>query len=137
MLYIVCVVYTVVSIVLTSFEVIERRYINQTQINMLLFLLLSILSVVLMSQQYRLNRFSPLVQGVVQYVILIFVILISLFVFSHFVEVHVNGYRDILISFSVPYVLGLVIYFICLNMEVKKQNKMIKQIKAISSEKSN
>lgn len=125
----ICITYTFVSISLTTFEIFDKGEMNPTQLNIFLFLILSILGVAVLSQHYRFERFSPLTVIVLQYILAILVIILSLWLASFFVAIHPNGYRDMTISFSIPYFIGAIIYYICLIIEVKKQNLLLKNIK--------
>jgi hypothetical protein len=127
---IICITYTIVSIVLTIFEIFNNREMKPAQLNIFLFLLLSVLGVGVLSQHYRLERFSPLTMIIIQYLIAIAIILISLKVVSHFADIHPNGYRDMTISFSIPYFIGTVIYYVSLRMEVRKQNLILDKLKS-------
>ena len=126
---IICISYTIVSIILTIFEIIVNGKMNPTQLNMFLFLFLSILAVGILSQHYRLDRFSPLSMIIIQYLFAVAIILISLKVSSFFVDIHPDGYKDMTISFSIPYFIGMVIYYICLRLEVRKQNRILDKIR--------
>ena len=126
---IICITYTVISIGYTIFEIIINGKMNPTQLNIFLFLVLSILGVAVLSQHYRFNRFSPLAMIIMQYMIAESIILASLRIASFFVDIHPDGYRDMTLSFSVPYLIGALIYYICLRLEVKKQNQLLRIIK--------
>lgn len=126
---VVCMTYTFVSITLAVFEGIVNRGINPTQLNMFSCLLLSILGVGVLSQHYRLERFSPLAMVIIQYVTAIAVILISLKAASYVTDIHPDGYRDMTLSFSIPYFIGAVIYYMNLRLEVRKQNRILEKIK--------
>jgi len=126
---IICISYTIVSIILTIFEIIVNGKMNPTQLNMFLFLFLSILAVGILSQHYRLDRFSPLTMIIIQYLFAVAIILISLRISSFFVDIHPDGYKDMTISFSIPYFIGMVIYYICLRLEVRKQNRILAKIR--------
>jgi len=126
---IICISYTIVSIILTIFEIIVNGKMNPTQLNMFLFLFLSILAVGILSQHYRLDRFSPLTMIIIQYLFAVAIILISLKVSSFFVDIHPDGYKDMTISFSIPYFIGMVIYYIFLRLEVRKQNRILDKIR--------
>ena len=126
---IICITYTVISIGYTIFEIIINRKMNPTQLNIFLFLVLSILGVAVLSQHYRFNRFSPLAMIVMQYMIAEIIILASLKIAYFFVDIHPDGYRDMTLSFSVPYLIGALIYYIRLRLEVKKQNQLLHIIK--------
>lgn len=132
---IVCTTYTVVSIVLTIYEMIVNKKINPTQLNVFLFLILSILGVGILSQHYRFEKFSPLMMIIIQYSIAVAVILVTLKVASFLVDIHPDGYRDMTVSFSIPYFIGTVIYYICLRLEVRKQNYLLEKIKQNRKEK--
>ena len=126
---IICITYTVISIGYTIFEIIINWKMNPTQLNIFLFLVLSILGVAVLSQHYRFNRFSPLAMIIMQYMIAESIILASLRIASFFVDIHPDGYRDMTLSFSVPYLIGALIYYIRLRLEVKKQNQLLHIIK--------
>lgn len=126
---IICITYTVISIGYTIFEIIINGKMNPTQLNIFLFLVLSMLGVAVLSQHYRFNRFSPLAMIIMQYMIAEIIILASLKIASFFVDIHPDGYRDMTLSFSVPYLIGALIYYICLRLEVKKQNQLLRIIK--------
>lgn len=132
---IVCTTYTVVSIVLTIYEMIVNKKINPTQLNIFLFLILSILGVGILSQHYRFEKFSPLMMIIIQYSIAVAIILVTLKVASFLVDIHPDGYRDMTVSFSIPYFIGTVIYYICLRLEVRKQNYLLEKIKQNRKEK--
>ena len=126
---IICITYTVISIGYTIFEIIINGKMNPTQLNIFLFLVLSILGVAVLSHHYRFNRFSPLAMIIMQYMIAEIIILASLKIASFFVDIHPDGYRDMTLSFSVPYLIGALIYYIRLRLEVKKQNQLLRIIK--------
>ncbi|MDC7288073.1 hypothetical protein NXH76_09685 [Blautia schinkii] len=126
---IICITYTIISLLLTTFEIFQKGEMNPTQLNMFLFLLLSVLGVGVLSQHYRLERYSPLTMIVIQYLSAEVIILVSLKAASYFVDIHPNGYRDMTISFSIPYFIGAVIYYICLRLEVRKQNRILETLK--------
>ncbi len=126
---VVCITYTSISITLAVLEVIAKGKMNPTQLNMFLCLLLSILGVLILSQHYRLERFSPLAMVIIQYVIAVAVILISLKAASYITDIHPDGYRDMILSFSIPYFIGAVVYYISLMLEVRKQNRILENIK--------
>ena len=126
---IICITYTVVSVTSTILEIINKREMNPTQLNLFLFLILSILGVGVLSQHYRFERFSPLTMIILQYAIAVAVIVISLRTASFFVDIHPDGYKDMTVSFSILYFIGAVIYYVCLRLEVRKQNRLLRSIK--------
>lgn len=131
---VICIAYTVVSVGVTIYEIMATGEMNPTQLNLFLFLALSILGVGVLSQHHRFDRFSPLAMIIIQYLIAVAVILIALKAASLFVDIHPDGYRDMTVSFSVPYFIGAVIYYICLRLEVRKQNRLLEKIKEKSKQ---
>lgn len=126
---IICMTYTIVSISLTIFEILDRREMTPSHLNIFLFLACSILGVGVLALHRFLDRFSPLVMLLLQYLIAIVIIHGTLWMASYFVDIHPDGFHDMLLSFTVPYAIGCVIYYFCLKIEVKKQNDLLKQMK--------
>lgn len=126
---IICIAYTFVSLSLTIAEIMMKQEMNATQLNIFLFFILSVLGVGVLSLQRVLDRFSPLVMMIIQYVLAIVIINLSLWLASHVVDIHPNGYHDMTISFTIPYMIGACIYYVALKLEIKKQNKRLKKIK--------
>lgn len=48
---------------------------------------------------------------------------------SFFDELHPDGYRDMFWSFTIPYVIGAVIYYVSLFLEIKKANRLLQDMK--------
>ncbi len=132
---VICVTYTFVSISLTVLEVLVSGTVSPAQLNLFLFLIFSILGVGVLSQHYRLERFSPVAMLLIQYLCAIGVIFIGTKIAACFVDIHPNGLRDLILSFSVPYVIGAAIYYISLWLEVNRQNQIIRKIKESGKKK--
>ena len=132
---VICVTYTFVSVSLTAFEVLVTGKVSPAQLNLFLFLIFSILGVGVLSQHYRLERFSPVGMLLIQYLCAIGVIFIGTKIAACFVDIHPNGLRDLILSFSVPYVIGAAIYYISLWLEVNRQNQIIRKIKESGKKK--
>lgn len=125
----ICITYTIVSLTLTTYEIIATGSMHPTQLNIFLFFLLSILGVLMLSTHPWLDRFSPLTMILIQYGSAIALILIALKSASWFVDIHPDGYRDMVVSFSIPYAIGALIYYSYLYFEIRKQNQMLQEIK--------
>lgn len=65
----------------------------------------------------------------IQYGSAIALILIALKTASWFVDIHPDGYRDMVVSFSIPYAIGALFYYSYLYLEIRKQNQMLQEIK--------
>ncbi|MCI8567527.1 MAG: hypothetical protein HFI39_14665 [Lachnospiraceae bacterium] len=65
----------------------------------------------------------------IQYLAAIAVIWISLKAASCFTDVHPDGFKDMTVSFSILYFVGAVFYYICLRLEVRRQNRILERIR--------
>lgn len=125
----VCVVYTIITVSKIVIEAMFNHLFGNYQQNILMILFLSFLATFVLSQHYRLQAIPLPLVILLQYVALASSILLVLKVMSYFTPIHPDGYRDMLLSFTIPYVIGAVIYYISLWQEVQKVNLMLNQIK--------
>lgn len=56
-------------------------------------------------------------------------VMLFIWVSGHFTQLHPNAYMDMFRSFTVPYGIAALVYYISLYMEVQKANQLLKQIK--------
>lgn len=64
---------------------------------------LSVLGTFVLSQYYRFQRFPLLSVIVVQYLVLVSAVMAVVWVSSFFAPVHEDGYKDMFLSFTIPY----------------------------------
>lgn len=124
----VCVAYTIISISNIIFEVVNKIA-PWSQFNNLQIFFISLFAIFLLSQQYRLEVLPLPLAIIIQYTCFISTIMFYMWVISHYTKVHPNGYRDMFVSSTVCYMIGVVIYEISAFIEVKKQNQDLKYIK--------
>lgn len=125
----VCVIYTILSVGKIVLEAITQEKFGSDQQNLLTMLLFSFFGTFILSQHYRLSQLPLLLVAVLQYAVLAGAVLLFTWVSSYFTEVHPNGYKDMLRSFTVPYIIAALTYYITLYLEVKKANHLLQQIK--------
>lgn len=94
---------------------------------MLLFISIAIL---VLSLHHLFDEWPPAVMIAVQYIIAIGLVFLTVYLFSFFEEIGENGYRDILLNFTIPYIIGGMVYYISLFLSVKRQNNLLTQINA-------
>ena len=128
-LTVVCCVYTVISLSATGLEWYVNKELTPTQFNLLIMIFFSCIGVFVLSLYKYLESIHLLYIIIIQYIIAISTIMISLWILGHFVELHPDGPRDIFVSFTIPYLIGVAIYYVKLNLEVKKQNEILNEIK--------
>lgn len=131
---VVCVVFTVLVLLKILLEAIVQKVFGGYQENLLLMFFLSFLTVFILSQHYRLQNFPLLVVILLQYFLLIGTVMLLIWVSSFFEPLHENGYRDMFISFTIPYVIGAVVYYVSLFYEIRRANQALKNIRRYKSE---
>lgn len=125
----VCTVYTLLVMTKLLLEYLVQGLWENYQENMLLMFVLSILAVFVLSQYYRFQKYPLVIVIIVQYLVLIAGVMLFTWISDFFVPVHENGYRDMFLSFSIPYAIGVIVYYMFLFHEVKSVNRILHQIK--------
>lgn len=125
----VCTVYTLLVLIKLLLEYLMQGLWENYQGNLLIMFVLSVLAVFILSQHYRFQKYPLVVVIVVQYLVLITGVMLFTWISSFFVPMHENGYRDMFLSFSIPYAVGIVVYYAVLFHEVKSVNRILRQIK--------
>lgn len=125
----VCTVYTVLVIGKMLVEYIGLGIWENYQSNLLIMFVLSVISTFVLSQYYRFQKYPLLAVIVAQYLALAGGVLIFTWISGFFTPLHENGYRDMVLSFSIPYAVGVVVYYAALFREIRSANRTLKQIK--------
>lgn len=96
--------------------------------NIFTCLLVCVLATVILSLHYYLQRFPfiPVVIG--QYVFLIGVIFVTIWIASKFTDMAPSAYKDMFISVTIPYVIGAAAYYISYFLEIKKANEFFSKL---------
>jgi hypothetical protein len=125
----VCVVYTVISLSKIIMESIFLNTQDNSYVNFIWILGISVISTYILSLHYYLQRFPlvPVIAG--QYLIVLAIVTLGVFIEGQFVPLHVNAYRDMFWSVTIPYIIGALIYYVQFWLEIKKANKLIKDLK--------
>lgn len=125
----ICISYTIISLSITIFEAIRTKTISNFQFNLIGMFVWTSIAVFVLSQHYRLERFSALTMILLQYLIAIFLVIGTIYISSFFISINPNGYKDAFRSFTIPYVIGAGVYYISLYRFVKNGNKTLNFIK--------
>ena len=125
---IVCICFTLLSIGNVILEAIVLGKFGHDQQNLLLMLLLSVLAVAVLSQHYRFGSVPLTLVILVQYLLA--------WISSFFETLHENAYRDMFLSFTIPYAIGAVVYYVSLFVEIKHANKTLEEIRRYQVEKT-
>lgn len=127
-----CQVFTVLGLFSTIVDIRYYREINFTQFNILAIAAEGFIGVLILSQSYRLEHLSPLKAILLEYCVAVVCVLTMTWFTSLWEPVHPHGYYDMLVTFSVPYLVGSIFYMYRLKREVEKQNQDIQLIRRLS-----
>ncbi len=130
----VCVVYTALSATKIIIEAIFQKVFGNYQQNLVMILFLSFLGTLVLSQHYRLSHIPLPLIIIGQYTLLVGCVMLITWVISFYSEVHPDGYMDIFLSFTIPYAIGAILYYVQLWKEVRKINQLLNNIKKESKE---
>ncbi|MCM1122635.1 MAG: hypothetical protein NC416_08630 [Eubacterium sp.] len=125
----VCVVYTLLVLGKLVLEYIVQGVWGNYQGNLLLMFVLSTLAVFVLSQYYRFQKYPLIAVIVGQYLVLIGGVMFFTWISGFFEPMHEHGYRDMFLSFSIPYVLWVVAYYTRMFREVRAANRALGEIK--------
>lgn len=126
----ICIFFTFLTLAKILLEWIFLDNLDKTGSNLLLAFLFICISIFVLSRYPKFDRFSPLFVIIVQYIIVMLLILGIVWFSGQFTKLSNHAYRDVFISSTVPYVIGAVWYYVELHLEIKKENKMLANIKA-------
>lgn len=130
----VCVVYTALSATKIILEAIFQKVFGIYQQNLIMMLFLSFLGTLVLSQHYRLSHIPLPIIIVGQYMLLVGCVMLISWIISFFSEIRPDGYLDIFLSFTIPYIIGAVLYYVQLWKEARKINQLLNNLKKESKE---
>lgn len=126
----VCVVFTLLVLGKLVLEYIVQGAWGNYQGNLLVMFVLSTVVTFVLSQYYRFQKYPLLAVMIVQYLVLIGGVMLFTWISGFFAPLHEDGYRDMFLSFSIPYAIGVVVYYMALFHEVRKVNGVLRKIRA-------
>lgn len=130
----VCVIYTMLVLGKIGLEFLVQGLFGNYQGNLLLMFLLSFLATFVLSQHYRFQKYPMLVVIVGQYVLLIAFVMFITWLGGQMGPLHEDGYRDMFLSFSIPYFIGVVIYYGAVFHEIGRANQALRELKEYRKE---
>lgn len=128
-LSIVCAVYTVISIGKIILEAVIDHKDPYYEANFITIFLLSLVATLVLSIHYYLQNLPLIIIFLGQYIFLIGIIMISLWIESHFHEMASTAYRDMFISFTIPYLIFAIMYYVTYFLQLKNANKTLEDLK--------
>ena len=125
----VCVCYTILSLGKIALEFFTQKAWGNQQANFVLIFVLCFLATFVLSQHYRLDRFPLPAVIIGQYVALIAVVFFVTWLIGRVEPLGKHAYRDMFRSFTIPYIIGAVVYYAAYFHQVRKANKMLENLK--------
>lgn len=126
---VVCVIYTILSLGKIVLEAIVQDTFGDYQENLLVMFFLSLAATFVLSQYYRFQEYPLVLCIVLQYVVLIVLVMFITWISGKFQPLHEDAYKDMFLSFTVPYAVGVVLYYVSVFHEIKRANKQLKKIR--------
>ncbi len=123
----ICISYTILSMINVIIDLLRGRA-SGSHYNSIAMLLLCTIAVLVLSIHHLFDEWSPVLMIIIQYVIAMGLVLLLVFISSFFTEVSEGGYKDIIISFTVPYMIGAFIYYSSVFRSAKRQDRLIQEI---------
>lgn len=126
---VVCTVFTLLVLGKVAIESIMQGIFDNDQVNLLVMFVLSVLATFVLSQHYRFRNSPLFVVIVVQYLILIGAVMLIMRISGYYEPIQEGGYRDMFWSFTIPYAIGVIVYYASLFHEIGCMNRMLKSMK--------
>lgn len=127
MLMVICISYTIVSLSTSLFDAAFSS--SSEDFSRLLFkFICTVIAVSILYTHPMLEKLSPLVMILLQYVAAMLLVFLTIWISSFFEEIHESGYFDAFRSFTTIYIIGAVTYYVGLHLDVRKQNKLLQEI---------
>ena len=96
--------------------------------NIFTCLAFSIIITFILSLHFYLQRFPFIPVFIGQYAVTIGIVCLAIFVGQHFTDFAPSAYRDMIVSVTIPFLIGAVVYYISFFAEIKKANKMLEEM---------
>ena len=128
-LIILCCSYAVISLSDILLTLLSGGVLEDSQKNSLLILVVSTIAIFMLSQHYRLDNLPLPIAMLTQYIVFIVTIEMLLWISAFYEKPHPDGFRDLFVSGTAFYIIGAIVYYISLFVEVRKQNSILKEIK--------
>jgi hypothetical protein len=126
---IVCIVYTILSFSKIIFE-IKLGYKDPNYVeNFIMLFLMSLIATFVLSLHYYLQKIPLPIVILGQYIFLVGIIMLSIWIGGHLQNNASTAYRDMFWSFTIPYIIGAIIYYAVILFQIKKANKTLSELK--------
>lgn len=125
----VCEIFTLLTLSKLVLEAVFQGEFGAYQTNIAVMFLLSLLATTVLSLHDRFREVPLPLVIVLQYLFLIGIVLAVVWVSSFREPLHEHAYRDMFFSFTIPYVIGAILYYVSFFMKVRNANKYLAEIR--------
>ncbi len=125
----VCTIYTIISLGKILLEAVVQDVFGNYQENLLVMFFLSLAAAFVLSQYYRFQEYPLLLCIAVQYAVLIALVMLITWFVGRYRPLSEGAYKDMFWSFTMPYAVGVVLYYISVFYEIKRANQRLKKIR--------
>ena len=126
--YIVCVCFTLITLgklLLEKIEGITDRYYSE---NIFTILAISVLGTLVLATHFYLRNFPFIPVFIGQYLVTIGIVCLTIRIGQEFSDFAPTAYKDMIISVTIPFVIGAIVYYVTFFHEIKKANKLLEKI---------
>lgn len=101
---------------------------DNTRTNIVFMFLFCVLSVFILEQHRRFEKLPMILVLLLQYLIALSVVILLVWFSGRFEELSKHAYRDVFLSFTIPYIIGAAWYYISLINDAKKANTILEHV---------
>lgn len=124
----VCVVFTLLLFIKIIIEYfIDYTSFDNTRVNIVLIFAFSAIGLFVLEQHKRFEKLPMVLVLVIQYIIALTSVMMIIWICGNFLELSNTAYRDIFITFTIPYIIGAIWYYLCLLYDARKANIILEK----------
>jgi uncharacterized membrane protein len=99
-----------------------------TRKNIVFMFLFCVLSVFILEQHRRFDKLPMVLVLLLQYLVALSVVMLIVWFCGRYEELSKDAYRDVFLSFTIPYIIGAAWYYISLIHEANRANAMLNHV---------
>lgn len=124
----VCVFFTLLLFVKIVLEyVINAASFDTTRENIVFMFIFCIIGSFILEQHKKFENFPMILVLIMQYIIALAAVMLLIWIYSNFSEMSRNAYRDIFLSFTIPYIVGAIWYYVSVLYEARRANLILEK----------
>lgn len=101
---------------------------DNTRKNIIFMFIFCVLSVFILEQHRRFDKLPMVLVLLLQYLVALSVVMIIVWFCGRYEELSKSAYRDVFLSFTIPYIIGTVWYYISLFHEARRANAILDHV---------